>query len=44
MQPLFLAINLDLLLVDGDLNYSERNIAEKLFQTVAMRIDRFHSF
>ena len=44
VQPLFLAIDFDLLLVDGDLNYSERNIAEKLFQTFTMRIDRFHSF
>ena len=26
----------------GDLNYSERNIVEKLFQTYTMRIGRFH--
>lgn len=26
------------------LNYSERNFIEKWFQTVTMRIDRFHSF
>ncbi|WP_273837982.1 hypothetical protein [Halococcus sp. PRR34] len=26
----------------GDLNYSERNIAEKLFQTYTMRVGRFH--
>jgi putative transposase len=30
--------------LDGGLNYSERNFIEKWFQTVAMRIDRFHSF
>ena len=30
--------------LSGQLNYSERNLIEKLFQTVAMRIDRFHSF
>jgi putative transposase len=28
--------------LDGDLNYSDRNIVEKLFQTVSMRIGRFH--
>ena len=28
--------------LDGDLNYSERNIVEKLFQTFTMRISRFH--
>jgi len=28
----------------GGLNYSERNLIEKWFQTVTMRIDRFHSF
>ena len=28
--------------LDGDLNYSERNIVEKLFQTFTMRIGRFH--
>ena len=27
----------------GGLNYSERNFIEKWFQTVVMRIDRFHS-
>ena len=26
----------------GDLNYSERNIVKKLFQTYTMRIGRFH--
>ena len=26
----------------GDLNYSERNIVEKLFQTYTMRVERFH--
>ena len=30
--------------LSGQLNYSERNHIEKWFQTVAMRIDRFHSF
>uniref|UniRef100_UPI00235E39D8 IS6 family transposase n=1 Tax=Halococcus sp. PRR34 TaxID=3020830 RepID=UPI00235E39D8 len=30
--------------LDGGLNYSERNFIEKWFQTVTMRIDRFHSF
>jgi putative transposase len=30
--------------LSGQLDYSERNLVEKLFQTVAMRIDRFHSF
>jgi putative transposase len=30
--------------LSGHLDYSERNLVEKLFQTVAMRIDRFHSF
>ena len=30
--------------LSGQLNYTERNLIEKLFQTVAMRIDRFHSF
>ena len=28
--------------LNGDLNYSDRNIVEKLFQTFTMRIDRFH--
>ena len=28
----------------GGPNYSERNLIEKWFQTVTMRIDRFHSF
>ena len=28
----------------GEFNYSERNLIEKWFQTVTMRIDRFHSF
>ena len=28
----------------GGLNYSDRNLIEKWFQTVAMRIDRFHTF
>ena len=28
----------------GVLNYSERNLVEKWFQTVVMRIERFHSF
>ena len=28
--------------LDGDLNYSDRNIVEKLFQTVTMRLSRFH--
>ena len=28
--------------LSGDLNYSDRNIVEKLFQTFTMRIDRFH--
>ena len=26
----------------GDLNYSDRNIVEKLFQTYTMRVGRFH--
>ena len=30
--------------LSGQLNYTERNLIEKLFQTVVMRIDRFHSF
>ena len=30
--------------LSGQLNYTERNLIEKLFQTVAMRIDCFHSF
>jgi putative transposase len=30
--------------LSGQLDYSERNHIEKWFQTVAMRIDRFHSF
>jgi transposase-like protein len=30
--------------LSGHLDYSERNYIEKWFQTVAMRIDRFHSF
>ena len=30
--------------LSGQLNYTERNLIEKLFQTVAMRIDHFHSF
>ena len=28
--------------LSGDLNYTERNIVEKLFQTYTMRIQRFH--
>jgi putative transposase len=28
----------------GVLNYSDRNSTEKWFQTVVVRIDRFHSF
>ena len=28
--------------LSGDLNYTNRNIVEKLFQTVSMRIGRFH--
>jgi putative transposase len=28
--------------LSGDLNYSDRNIVEKLFQTVSMRVGRFH--
>jgi putative transposase len=30
--------------LSGHLDYNERNLVEKLFQTVTMRIDRFHSF
>jgi len=30
--------------LSGQLNYTERNHIEKWFQTVSMRIDRFHSF
>ena len=30
--------------LSGQLNYSERNYIEKWFQTVSMRINRFHSF
>ena len=30
--------------LSGQLDYSDRNYIEKWFQTVAMRIDRFHSF
>ena len=30
--------------LSSQLNYSERNHIEKWFQTVLMRIDRFHSF
>jgi len=30
--------------LSGHLNYTERNRIEKWFQTVTMRIDRFHSF
>jgi len=30
--------------LSGQLNYRERNHIEKWFQTVSMRIDRFHSF
>ncbi len=30
--------------LSGQLDYSERNYIEKWFQTVSMRIDRFHSF
>lgn len=30
--------------LSGHLNYSDRNYVEKLFQTVSMQIDRFHSF
>lgn len=28
--------------LNGHLDYSERNIVEKLFQTYTMRIERFH--
>ena len=28
--------------LDGDLNHTDRNIVEKLFQTVTRRIGRFH--
>ena len=28
--------------LDGDLNYTDRNVVEKLFQTISMRISRFH--
>jgi transposase-like protein len=28
----------------GGLNYTKRNLIEKWFQTVTMRIERFHSF
>jgi len=28
--------------LSGDLNYTDRNIVEKLFQTYTMRIERFH--
>ncbi len=30
--------------LSGQLNYSERNHVEKLFQTVSMRTDHFYSF
>lgn len=30
--------------LSGKLDYRERNHTEKWFQTVSMRIDRFHSF
>jgi transposase-like protein len=30
--------------LSGQLDYNDRNHIEKWFQTVAMRIDRFHSF
>jgi putative transposase len=30
--------------LSGQLNYSGRNLVEKLFQTVTVHIDRFHSF
>ena len=30
--------------LSGQLDYEERNHIEKWFQTVSMRIDRFHSF
>ena len=30
--------------LSGQLNYTHRNHIEKWFQTVTMRIDRFHSF
>jgi transposase-like protein len=30
--------------LSGHLDYHDRNHIEKWFQTVAMRIDRFHSF
>ncbi|SIS15601.1 Transposase (or an inactivated derivative) [Natronorubrum thiooxidans] len=30
--------------LSGQLNYTDRNHIEKWFQTVSMRIDRFHSF
>jgi transposase-like protein len=28
--------------LSGDLNYTNRNIVEKFFQTISMRIGRFH--
>jgi len=28
--------------LSGELNYADRNIVEKLFQTYTMRIQRFH--
>ena len=28
--------------LSGELNYTDRNIVEKLFQTYTMRIERFH--
>jgi len=30
--------------LSGQLNYTTRNHIEKWFQTISMRIDRFHSF
>ena len=30
--------------LSGQLNYTERNHIEKWFQTITMRIDRFHPF
>ena len=28
--------------LSGEVNYTDRNIVEKLFQTYTMRIERFH--
>jgi len=30
--------------LSGQLNYTDQNYSERWFQTVAMRINRFHSF